>query len=171
MELVEGNQNSPVRVMIYEDLQCGDCLALRTLLDQKLLPKYGTRVAFVHRDFPLPKHEWAREAALVNRWLTLRDRVLATRYQREIMAEQLSLKGNALDHWLRLFAVRNKLDAEAMVAATRDPQLIGYLEQDRQAAMARGVTKTPTVYVGNQAFVETIVYEEVARALDVELAH
>jgi len=82
MELVEGNPNSAVKVMIYEDLQCGDCLTLRTLLDEKILPRYGSRVAFVHRDFPLPKHEWARAAALAGRWVSEKDRVLAVRYRR-----------------------------------------------------------------------------------------
>ena len=30
--LVEGNAESPVRLVVYEDLQCGDCRALRELL-------------------------------------------------------------------------------------------------------------------------------------------
>jgi 2-hydroxychromene-2-carboxylate isomerase len=125
----------------------------------------------VHRDFPLPKHEWARTAALACRWLTERDRVLAVRFQREIMSEQLHLHSDTLDHWMRQFAIRNKLDPDAIVAATSDPRLIALIEQDRQAGLARGVEKTPTVFVANQSFVEYIVYEEVARAIDVELAH
>ena len=36
--------------------------------------------------------------------------------------------------------------------------------------MARGVERTPTVYVGGVAFVETIIYEDLARALDEALA-
>lgn len=171
MELVEGNPNSAVRVMIYEDLQCGDCLALRTLLDEKILPRYGSRVAFVHRDFPLPKHEWARAAALAGRWASEKDRVLGVRFRRELLAEHLHLKTDTLEHWIRQFAIRNKLDADAMVAALTDARLIGLLEQDRQAALARGVTKTPTMFIANQPFVEYILYDEVARALDIELGH
>ncbi|NWF85183.1 MAG: thioredoxin domain-containing protein, partial [Bryobacteraceae bacterium] len=56
---VEGNPSSPVRVVIYEDLQCSDCAAFRKMLDEKLLPRYGSKVAFEHRDFPLAKHSWA----------------------------------------------------------------------------------------------------------------
>jgi len=61
--LVEGFAESKVRVLIYEDLQCPDCAAFRRMMDDKILPRYGTRVAFVHRDFPLAKHAWARRAA------------------------------------------------------------------------------------------------------------
>jgi len=165
VDLIEGNPNSTIKVFIYEDLQCGDCLALQNLLDEKILPKYGSRVTFVHRDFPLPKHEWARPAALAGRWVAEKDRVLGMKFRREIMSEQLYLKSDTVEHWMRQFALRNKLDPDGIVAATTDPRLIALLEQDRQAALSRGVTKTPTVFVANQAFVETIVYEELARAL------
>jgi len=33
--LVEGNASSPVRVVIYEDLQCSDCAAFRKMLENK----------------------------------------------------------------------------------------------------------------------------------------
>lgn len=171
MELVEGNPNSPVKVMIYEDLQCGDCLTLRILLDEKILPRYASRVAFVHRDFPLPKHEWARAAALAGRWVSEKDRVLGVRFRREILSEHLHLRTDIIEHWVRQFAIRNKLDTDAIASSFTDPRLIGLLEQDRQAGMARGVTKTPTMFIANQPFVEFIIYEEVARALDVELGH
>ncbi|HPQ16423.1 MAG TPA: thioredoxin domain-containing protein, partial [Bryobacteraceae bacterium] len=66
--LVEGNPSSRVRVVIYEDLQCPDCANFRRMLDEKLLPKYAATVAFEHRDFPLPKHSWARKAAIASRF-------------------------------------------------------------------------------------------------------
>ena len=62
--LVEGLAESKVRVLIYEDLQCPDCAAFRRMMDEKILPRYQDRVAFVHRDFPLAKHAWARKAAV-----------------------------------------------------------------------------------------------------------
>lgn len=41
-DIAEGNPAGRVRVLIYEDLQCGDCDTLRHLLDDRLLPKYRT---------------------------------------------------------------------------------------------------------------------------------
>ena len=52
-DLVEGNPAATVRVTIFNDLQCDYCQTLRTMLDEKLLPKYGQQVAFVYRDLPL----------------------------------------------------------------------------------------------------------------------
>ncbi len=168
-DIVEGNPASPVRVLIYEDLQCPDCRQFRALLDQKILPRYGTRVAFVHRDFPLGKHEWARAAAIAGRWISERNPQLGVTYRREIMAEQDHVTPSTLKPWLVEFARRNKLDEEGIVAALTDAKLAALVDQDYLGGVGRGISHAPTVYVGNQSLVETIMYEDLARLLDTEL--
>jgi protein-disulfide isomerase len=169
-ELVEGNPASPVKVVIYEDLQCGDCLNFRMLLDAKLLPKYGARVAFLHRDFPLPRHDWARPAAVAARWVQEQNPGLAIVFRREIMSEQNHITTGNLKPWIMEFAVRNGLDPNGILHALEDPRLNAMVDQDYQGGVARGLTRTPTVIVGGQKLVETILYDDVARALDTELA-
>ena len=171
VEIVEGNPASAVKVFLYEDLQCSDCQTLREILDQKLLPKYGRRVAFIHRDFPLPKHEWARDAAIAGRWIYERNTKAGIEFRREVLSEQNHLTVQGLPSWLRQFALRNHLDPDGITNCLSDGRLIAALEQDIQAGSGRGVKKTPTVYIGNQSFVETIIYEDIAHALDVELGH
>jgi protein-disulfide isomerase len=170
-ELVEGNPASPVKVVIYGDLQCADCLKFRLLLDQKLLPKYGSRVAFVHRDFPLGKHDWARPAAIAARWVEEQDPELAIVFRREIMSEQDHITAATLKPWLVEFAVRNDLEPKGIVASLTDRRFEAMVDQDYQGGIARGIAQTPTVIVGGQKLVETILYDDVARALDVELGH
>jgi protein-disulfide isomerase len=169
-DIMEGNPASTVKVLIYEDLQCSDCATFRTLLDQKLLPKYGSRVAFVHRDFPLGKHDWARPAAVGARWVYEQDSELGIEIRRELLSEQNNITAQSIKPWLLEFASRHNLDPKGMSAALVDPRIIALVDQDRQSAVARGVKATPTVYVGGVSFVETIVYEDVARAIDDALA-
>jgi len=169
-DLVEGNPASPVKVIVYEDLQCGDCQTFRTMLDEKLLPKYGGRVAFQHRDFPLGRHEWARPAAIAGRWVAEQSTHLAVAYRRELLAQQNTMTLQALKQWLVEFAARNYLDQKGIVAALTDPRMIAAVDQDIQSAQGRGVTKTPTVFVGGIPFVETVVYDELARAIDDAIA-
>ncbi len=170
-DLVEGNPASPVKVVIYEDLQCSDCQKLRSMLDQKLLPKYGKRVAFVHRDFPLGKHDWARSAAIAARWIDEQDPDLALVFRRELLSEQDHITTATLTPWIREFAERNKLDVSGVVYALNDKRLGALVDQDYQGGVARGIERTPTIIVGGQKFVEIILYEDVARALDIELGH
>ena len=65
IDVVEGNPAASVKVTIYGDLQCSYCQTLRTMLDEKLLPRYGKQVAFVHRDLPLGRHDWADRKSVV----------------------------------------------------------------------------------------------------------
>jgi protein-disulfide isomerase len=169
-DIVEGNPSSPVRVTIYEDLQCADCQRFRTMLDQKVLPRYGSRVVFVHRDFPLGKHDWARPAAVAARWVYEQDADLGIIFRREIMSEQTHLTADNLKAWISEFARRNHLDEGGIVASLTNQRLSGIVDQDVMGAVARGVAHTPTVYVGNQALAETILYEDLARLIDAELA-
>ena len=168
-ELVEGNPASQVKVVIYEDLACSDCARLRALLDEKLLPKYGKRVAFVHRDFPLPRHEWARPAALAGRWVHEQSTALGVVFRREVLAEQEHITAANLPNWLREFARRYKLSEDGITAAATDVRLMAQLDSDRQGGTARGVTKVPSVYLGAQVFVENIQIEDLSRALDTAL--
>src|ERR1017187_4129933 len=86
--VVEGLPDSPVRVVIYEDLQCSDCANFRRMMDEKLLPKYAGKVAFVHHDFPLAKHVWARRASIAARFFAERSPELGLEYRRYTMANQ-----------------------------------------------------------------------------------
>jgi protein-disulfide isomerase len=164
--VVEGNPSGAVKVTIYEDLQCDYCQTLRTILDEKLLPKYGAQVAFVHRDLPLGRHDWARTAAMVARWVYEQDPRLGIVFRRQLLDEQDHVTKASLKPWIVEFARRNKLSEQGIVAAMTDPRIGAIVDQDIQLAASRGVTKIPAVFVAGQSFVETIVFDDVARAID-----
>lgn len=165
-DVTEGDPASAVKVVIYEDLQCGDCLTLRTMLDEKLIPKYGDRVVFQHRDFPLGRHDWARPAAIAARWVAEQSNQVAIIMRRELLSQQNSITLQNLQPWLREFAARHNLNEKGIVAALNDPRLAAIVDQDIQTGQGRGVTKVPTVFVGGVSFTETILYEDLAQAIE-----
>jgi hypothetical protein len=91
-------------------------------------------------------------------------------FRRELLAEQEHVTKPTLTPWVIEFAKRNKLDEKGIVAAMTDPRLAAMVDQDIQTAAARGIRKIPAVYVAGQSFVETIIYDDVARVLDNALA-
>jgi protein-disulfide isomerase len=171
VDVVEGNPAASVKVTIFTDLQCDYCQTLRAMLDEKLLPKYGSQVAFVHRDLPLGRHNWAHTAAMVTRWIYEQNPRLAIIFQRELLDEQQHITAASLKSWVTEFAARNKLSDQGITAAMTDPRLSAIVDGDVQIATTRGITKVPTVVVGNKTFSETIVYDDVARAIDQALPH
>ena len=60
---IRGNPNAPVTLEEFGDFQCPPCGSFATF-SEKLLQEYDSRLRIVFRNFPLPAHEHAREAAL-----------------------------------------------------------------------------------------------------------
>ncbi len=165
--LVEGNAASPVKVLIFEDLQCSDCADFRVMLDQKILPKFAKKAAFEHRDFPLPKHNWARKAAIASRYFqTAVNAELAVKYRREVMASQTAITAENFNEKLTAFAKKNNVDPSKVLAALNDATLGAAVDKDYKDGVARGVGRTPTVLVDGEPFIENFTFEEIAAALE-----
>ena len=60
---IRGNPNAPVTLEEFGDFQCPPCGTFATF-GEALLKEYDSRLRLVFRNFPLPAHEHAREAAL-----------------------------------------------------------------------------------------------------------
>lgn len=164
--LVEGRPDSPVRVVIYEDLQCPDCADFRVMLDTKLLPKYGAKVAFEHRDFPLPKHKWARPASVAARFFFGLSPALAVLWRQETMRDQAKITPETFDAHLVAFAKRNGADPGKAQAALNDVALADFIQKDYEEGVARGIAHTPTALVNGAPFIETFTLEEIAAGIE-----
>lgn len=164
--LVEGNPQSTVRVIIYEDLQCPDCATFRVMLDQQILPKYGGKAAFEHRDFPLPKHKWARPAAIAARHFQAIKPELAIEWRRYAMAHLREITPETFNQVLAAWAKEHGADPTKAVAALEDKDLAAAVEEDYQEGVASGIAHTPTVVVDGEPFVETFTFEQIAQSLN-----
>lgn len=168
--LIEGAAQSPVRVIIYEDLQCPDCADFRAMLDEKLLPRYAATVRFEHRDFPLAKHAWARKAAIAARFFEEAQPGLGLAYRKYSLAHLREITADNFGQRLSDFARQHGVDPAKALASLSDARLAGLVEEDYQDGVARGIAHTPTVLVNGRPFVETFPIEDVAKAIDAELA-
>jgi protein-disulfide isomerase len=167
--MIEGNEASNVRVLIYEDLQCPDCATFRRMLDDKLLPKYKATVAFEHRDFPLAKHSWARQAAITARFFYEQKAEIGLAFRRFALLNLKSITAENLKAKISEFAKAHGVDGAKAVASLDDARLAALVEKDFQDGVARGVAKTPTAFVNGAPFIETFTVEEISRAIDGEL--
>jgi protein-disulfide isomerase len=168
--LVEGREDSPVQVIVYEDLQCPDCAAFRRMMDEKLLHRYGSKVAFLHREFPLAKHSWARKAAIAARFFGSLKPEIGLAYRRQILNAIAETTDANFNQNLTRFAQSQGIPPETAVAALTQQRFADLVEKDYQEGVARGVSKTPTVFVDGQPFIETGTFEEIATAIDAALA-
>ena len=168
--LVEGNPFSSVRVLMYEDLQCGDCLVLRQMMDSTLLPRFGSKVAFEHRDFPLPKHSWAREAAQASHFFAAIEPELALEFQRQTLTARREITAESLHRHVADFARAHGQGPVKAARALTDPAMAAAVEANYREGIARGVEKTPTVFVNTQAFVEVFTATAISKSIRAAIA-
>lgn len=163
--MTEGNPNSLVRVVAFEDLQCRDCTGWMRMLDEHLLPRFGDQIAVEHRDFPLAKHSWARPAAVAARFFAEAKPETGLAFRRFLLNNIASITPETLAEQVGRFATTCGLKAAAAEASLVDDRLAALVEEDYQLGLARGVRRTPTVFVGEECFVERFPLEAIAESI------
>jgi protein-disulfide isomerase len=139
------------------------------MLDEKLLPRYGAKVTFVHRDFPLAKHAWAMRASLVARYFQTISVETAIGFRRETMKSLTIIESEKFNDWVTEFCEPRHLDAAKALGALGDEALRAAIKKDVDDGTARGVAHTPTALVNGVPFIETFTFEEISKAIDVAL--
>ena len=158
--------DNKVTVTIYDDLQCGDCLRFNTMLEESLRSKYRGRVQFLHRDFPLPKHSWARQAAILGLRLDEIACGLAAGWHTYILNRIKTTTPETLADRMREYAVKVGVDAGSVLGGLNDEKLASAVEANIREGQTRGVVKTPTVFVNGEAFIEDFTLEEITVGIE-----
>jgi len=122
-----GPADAKVTVVEFSDFQCPYCSRAATVVDQ-IKEKYGTRVRFVFRQFPLPMHENARgaaEAALAanaqGKFWEFHDKM----FQNQSKLSRDSLEGFAKEAGLDVAAFKKALDSKTYAADVDSDMKLG----------------------------------------------
>ncbi|MEZ2347463.1 DsbA family protein [Terriglobus sp. RCC_193] len=60
-----GNEKAPVKIVVYDDLECPFCARMHAQMFPALTNRYGDKVRIVYKDFPLTQiHPWGMHAAV-----------------------------------------------------------------------------------------------------------
>jgi protein-disulfide isomerase len=92
------------------------------------------------------------------------------RYRRETMASLREIDAENFEARLAAFARANGVPEAEALAALNDARLAALVEKDYQEGVARGVSRTPTVYVNGVPFVERFTLEEISKGIEQALA-
>lgn len=143
---VRGVASAPVTIEIFSDFQCPACKNLHETAIKPLITDYVDtgKVFLVHREFPLPMHPYAREAA-----------ALATAAGRVGKYEAVA---NALfahqDEWAKsgqvaaaALAPLSRQEAQKVQALAKTPEVLAAVESDLEKGRATGIRQTPTMII------------------------
>ena len=143
-------------IVMFEDLQCPDCSRAYSMVWEVAA---AHKVPVVLRDFPLPMHNWAFEAAVWARYFDHISNDLGNDFRKFIYANQIQVSRDNLPQWAQRFAGENK----TAVPLDKDPdgKLAELVKADFALGQRIGVEHTPTIWVVGNGGVSQPLVEEV----------
>lgn len=159
---VKGPDTAKVTVIEFSDFQCPACKSAHFQLTN-LLDKYGDKIRFVYRDFPLMgKHPDALPAAVAahcagaqGKYWEMNDQLFRSKTLKEDDFKNLA-KGLALD-------------SSKFEACLKEPERAAEVMKDLEDGKKYGVNSTPTFFVNGYLVVGADM-QELSRLIDRELA-
>jgi len=158
-----GPADAKLTIVEYSDFQCPYCGRAAGIVG-KLKEKYGTKVRFVFRQFPLEMHqnaELAAEAALAahaqGKFWPFHD--LLFQNQREL--ERPSLEKYAQQAGLDMAKFKKALDEHTYESAVKS---------DMKLAMEAHVAGTPSMFIGTDRVENPTDWESLSHDIDTRLA-
>ena len=159
-------KGAKVAIVVFEDLQCPMCAQVSPLLD-RASQQYNIPV--VRHDFPLPKHTWSYNAAVLARYFDTHSQKLGDEFRDQVFAHQMEITPGNLRGFAERFAAEHKVELPFMI----DPQgkLAAQVNADRDLGNRIGINHTPTVYVvsnknAGQPYVEVTDTSQLFQTID-----
>lgn len=137
-----------VTLEVFSDFQCPAC---KTLHDQTLKPLVAEyvdkgRVYLIHRDFPLPVHAYARQAAAlacaaarIGKYEPVSDALFDTQAAWSNDGKVEAVVVNAV----------GAADAKRLSDLAKSPEVLAEIESDMQKGRAAKLTQTPTMVLSH----------------------
>jgi len=154
-----GPADAKVTVVEFSDFQCPYCSRAATAVDQ-IKEKYGTRVRFVFRQFPLPMHQNARgaaEAALAanaqGKFWEFHDKM----FQNQSKLERADLEAMAKDVGMDVAAFKKALDSKTFAAD---------VDADMKLGESVAVNGTPTMFINGARVQNPTSFEAISAQIE-----
>ncbi|MEI9941424.1 MAG: thioredoxin domain-containing protein [Pseudomonadota bacterium] len=154
-----GPADAKVTVVEFSDFQCPYCSRAATAVDQ-IKEKYGTRVRFVFRQFPLPMHENARGAA---------EAALAANAQGkfwEFHDKMFQNQGKLTRDGLEGFAKEAGLDVPAFKKALDNKTFAADVDSDLKLGESVAVNGTPTMFINGARVANPTSFEAISAQIE-----
>lgn len=145
-----GSPNALVTLEEFADFQCGSCASANPVMNE-IKAYYGSKINFIFRNFPLPMHDKAYDAAVAaeaagmqGKFWDMQNQLFAGQKEWSSSATHKQLwKGYAQKIGLDVTKWEN--DMIGMAAKSR-------VDLDLQRAKGVGVNATPTLYINGVAY-------------------
>ena len=157
-----GPENAKVTIVEFSDFQCPFCTRAASVVHQ-IKEKYGDKVRFVFRQFPLPMHGDAHLAAQAA--LAAHKQGKFWEYHDLLFANQRALTRSNLED----YAKQANLNVDQLKKALDDPSLKASVDADVKLGESVNVSGTPTVFINGKRVPNPTEFAPVQQLIDAAL--
>lgn len=131
-----------VAIVEFIDLQCPDCAAANPLI-KEAAKSYN--IPIVRHDFPLPKHNWSFDAAVIAKYFDSTSKDLGFAWRDYCFVNQPAITPENLRSYAERFAKQNNTQLPFVVDP--DGKFASQVKSDFALGQRVGIEHTPTIYV------------------------
>jgi protein-disulfide isomerase len=144
-----GQPNAPIIMEVFSDFQCPACKALYEGTLQPMKPEYVQtgKVYLIDRTYPLPMHQYAREAAglaVASEKIGKYEVVATTLFRQQ---DSWSKTGRLAD---ALASVMTLTELQKVQKLAKEPQTLAAIEKDIELGKQANLQQTPTIIMAHK---------------------
>lgn len=159
-----GGASAKVEVVEFSDFQCPFCARAAEILRQ-IKKKYGSKVKVAFKQFPLPFHSQAKDAAIAALCANEQNTKYFWAMHDAMFADQSKLKIEDLKATAKKIGVDSKTFDECL----DNKKYAAQVDKDMEEGKNNGVKSTPTFYVNGQQVTGAQPLEVFSEIIDSEL--
>lgn len=160
-----GDPDAKVTIIEFIDFNCPYCANATSLLE-KIKKDYGSKVKIVIKNFPLPFHPYAKEAAMAS----LCANEQGIKYFWKMYQHIFSLQENYSPAILGEGAKSIGLDINNFEKCMREKRFMSKIVADLKQGELLGIKATPTFFINGQLVRGIIPYNSLTEIIDNELS-
>jgi protein-disulfide isomerase len=148
-----GNADAPITIVEFSDFQCPFCKRLSDVLEKGLTAEERKDIRLVFRNYPLPMHAWAKDAAEVAACAALQSDAAFWKMHDYLFQNQATLTTENVRTNATAFALESaNIDKEGFRGCLNKRLAVGGLESDMDLGKKNGVHVTPTMFINGTKY-------------------
>ncbi len=164
-----GNKDAKVTLVEYSDFQCPFCGQAYKTIENDVVKQYGDKIRIVYKNFPLPNHPWAENAAIAGLCAFDQGNDAFWTFYHAFFDNQSTITTDNIKDKAMSFAASAKLDTKKFEDCYDKKLTLPQIKADMAEAQSLGITGTPLFIVNGHSISGVQPFSAFQKVIDEEL--